>query len=381
MNFEPDKLDVVELTRALVGMDTISVNNNEAPVLEKISALLQKAGFTCTMQHYDKDITTRANLIAELAPGDAQPAVCLGGHIDTVPFGNAEWDYDPLGGVIEDGRLYGRGTADMKGGMSAMICAAVKMAPRMNGRNLILHVYGGEELGLIGSRYVAKSDPAHLGCIGAVIVGEPTGGRPQFGHKGVTWFQLETRGVTAHASMPDKGENALTKLLPGAARLAGFQPADEHPYLGRSTLVLSVMQSGLNTNSVPDSAVLNMDCRTVAGQDIEKLAADIKAMAGPDAELRIITDIMPLWTEPEMPWSLAVRKIVEQVTGREAGPEVAVFATDASALRLGLPDTPMIVLGPGDQDMAHRTNEFVRVDDLREAQTIYERIIEDWYKL
>lgn len=371
--------DVVELTKALVRMETITANCQETPALLEIGGLLENAGFKCSIVNYDPAVPTRGNLVAELNLGDPEPALCLGGHIDTVPFGSAEWDEEPLSGIVKGGKLYGRGSADMKGGIAAIVCAALKLAPRMNGRNLVVHVYGSEEFGLIGSKHMALHEKESLKSIGAVVVGEPTSNRPQFGHKGVTWFELSTTGVTAHAAMPEQGDNALVKLLPGAARLSAFQPEDSHPHLGKSTLVLAVMQSGLNTNSVPDSAVLKMDCRTVPGQDIEALCGQFLSMAGPDAKLEIPADVPPLWTDPEHPFCLTVRKIVGEITGREAGPEVAVFATDASALRLGMPDTPMVIVGPGDQNMAHKTNEFVPLEELHTAQQIYERIIEDWY--
>ena len=381
MNFEPDKLDVVELTRALVQVNTITSDGIEQPVLEDLANILRNAGFTCTLVHYDPAVPTRANLIAELNPADPEPCLCLGGHIDTVPFVESEWNDDPLAAVLKDGKIYGRGSADMKGGLAAIICAGVKMAPRLKGRNLALHVYGCEEFGLVGSLYMSRHKPEMLKNIGAVVLGEPTANRPQFGHKGTSWFELYTKGVTAHASMPEKGDNALTKLLPGAARLAEFQPGDEHPYLGRSTFVLSVMHSGLNTNSVPDSAVLKIDCRTVVGQDVDKLAAKVSALAGPDVEIKPVSETRPFWTDPEHTWCLAVRRIVGEVTGTPAGPEVAAFATDAGGLREGLPNAPMTVLGPGAQGMAHKTNECIEVAELREAQDIYEKLIKDWYKI
>ncbi|MDL2307508.1 M20 family metallopeptidase [Desulfovibrio sp. OttesenSCG-928-C06] len=377
----PKAPDVLELTQELVRFESITANNRETAILEPVRKLLESFGFTCSLMHYDADIPTRANLIAELNPADKRPALCLGGHIDTVPFGNAPWDDDPLSGAVKDGKIYGRGTADMKGGMAAILCAAASMAGKLDGRNLVVHIYGGEEFGLLGSRYMAEQKPETLNNIGAVIVGEPTNNRPQFGHKGVTWFELCTKGVTAHAAMPEKGDNALLKLIPAACKLQHFQPEDTHPYLGKSTLVLSVMQSGLNTNSVPDSAVLKMDCRTVAGQDMEKLTLALRELAGPDATLTVPADIPPLWSDPESTWCRSVRRIVEEVTGTEAEVLCAEFATDAAALKLGIPDVPMIVMGPGEQGMAHRTNENVRVEDLYTAQKIYEQIIADWYKL
>lgn len=381
MDLDINNPDVVALAQALVREETITANGREEPVVNDLAELLRKAGFTCTVVHYDEDMPSRANLVAELNPGDPEPCLCFGGHIDTVPFGNAEWELDPLSGALKDGKVYGRGAADMKGGIAALICAGIKMAPRLKGRNLTLHVYGCEEFGLFGSLYLAQKKPEMLRNIGAAVVCEPTYNRPQFGHKGTTWYQASTSGVTAHSSMPEKGDNALVKLLHGAARLAAFQPDDVHPHLGRSTLVLSVMHSGMNTNSVPDSAYLKMDCRTVAGQDLGKFQAKVQEIVGPEAKVEMIAHVPPMWTEPDHPWCLAVRRIVGEVTGIPAGPEVAVFATDAAALKVALPDVPMTVLGPGAQDIAHMTDEYVEVAQLREAQAIYEKIIEDWYKI
>ena len=378
----PKLPDVVELTQDLIRTETTESARNERTILEKLATLYESFGFTCHFSQYNPDDPAKVSLVAQSAPSSTTPALCFGGHIDTVPFGNAPWTIPPLSGEIRDGKLYGRGTTDMKGGVAAYTCAALSMLPKLNGANIIIHVYGGEELGLLGSEYLARHEPQAMGVIGAVVIGEPTSNRAQAGHKGVTWIRFETSGVTAHAAMPDKGVNALTKLLPTAARVGTYTPPQTHRYLGPSTATLATLHSGLNTNSVPDAAVMTLDVRTVAGQTSDDVLRDAKTLADPEVTVSCVADVSSLWTDPENPWYQRVCAIAKSVTGEESGVAAALFATDGAALqRYALPDTPMALLGPGREGMAHQTDEYVEVQYLRDAQTIYEKLIADWYGL
>lgn len=371
--------DVVELTQSLVRLETTEKTRNERLILKKLAELYESFGLVCRFSQYDPDDSSKVSLVALSAPDSVKPALCFAGHIDTVPFGNAPWKVPPLSGEIRGCRLYGRGTADMKGGVAACTCAVLSMLPKLNGANIIMHVYGGEELGLLGSMHLAKHEPEIMGNIGAVVIAEPTSNRPQAGHKGVTWIRFETSGITAHAAMPDKGVNALKNLLPTASRVKDYKPSQTHRYLGPSTAVLATLHSGLNTNSVPDAAVMTLDVRTVAGQTTEDVMRDAKALADPDVTVSCAADIGSLWTDPEDPWYRRVRSIAASVTGVPSGVATALFATDGAALRHALPDTPMAILGPGRGEMAHQTDEFVEIQNLRDAQTIYEKLIADWY--
>ncbi|MDR2799987.1 MAG: M20/M25/M40 family metallo-hydrolase, partial [Desulfovibrio sp.] len=215
--------DVVDLAQRLVRRDTVA-GNAERSLLEEAADLLREAGFSCLLESYDPAFTHKANLYARLCPGAPGESLFFGGHVDTVPFGNAPWDRDPLSGAAEGGRLHGRGSCDMKGGVAAMLCAALRMAPRLKGRDLVLHLYGGEELGCLGSFFAARHHREHFGRPGAAIIAEPTGNRPMAGHKGALWLTLECEGRAAHGSMPEKGDNALAKLLPAACRFLAVRP-------------------------------------------------------------------------------------------------------------------------------------------------------------
>ena len=135
----------------------------------------------------------------------------MAGHVDTAPLGTKPWKHDPLSGEIIDGCLYGRGSCDMKSGAAVMLASALAMAPRIKDRDLVLHLYGGEENGCLGSFHMPEREFRN---IGAVLVGEPTGARPLTGHKGALWLNLSTSGRTSHASMPEAGAAPLPKCFP-----------------------------------------------------------------------------------------------------------------------------------------------------------------------
>src|SRR6185503_16782408 len=153
----------------------------------------------------------RTSLIARLVASSDQAPLCFVGHLETAPLGAPPWGRDPFAGEIADGRLYGRGSTDMKSGVAAFVVAASRLAGRLRSTpGLELVIVAGEETGCDGSRYLATVDGA-LGRAGAIVVAEPTGLYPCVGHKGALWLHGRTTGVTAHGAMPERGVNAIYK--------------------------------------------------------------------------------------------------------------------------------------------------------------------------
>ena len=139
------------------------------------------------------------------------PPIVLSGHFDTVPLGNKKWNVDPFAGQVSDGKIWGRGSSDMKGGLAAMILASIsafKISPPDGGIRLIFSA--AEELGCIGIQQLARIINGS-GKASAVIVGEPTSNHPYIGHKGALYLNAVTTGITAHSSMPHLGDNAIYK--------------------------------------------------------------------------------------------------------------------------------------------------------------------------
>ena len=365
----------VELAQNLIRSNTIS-GGDERQALEPIAQILDDAGFTVTFDAYDTANGQRCNLAARLRPGSGLPALCLCGHIDTVPLGAAPWRVPPFEGRIENGLLFGRGSSDMKSGVAAMVYAAADMAKQVRG-DVVVQIYGGEETGCEGSFHMA-AQPEFLEGIAAVVVGEPTSCRPLCGHKGALWLACKTTGVTAHASMPGKGDNALAKLLPFANAMCSFSLKGEHQHLGGGTCVVSTLHAGCNSNSVPDSAVMTIDIRTVPGHDHAHIREAVSAMAGADVHIDATLDIPAVWTDPNQPWMAHAFDVLTPLLGARPGVATVQFFTDAAALRPKLPNVPIMILGPGDSAMAHQVDESCATEQINLAAKLYAALLADW---
>src|SRR5262245_14744529 len=201
-------LDAVELTRALIRYETINPPGNEQPCAEFLGGMLEQAGFAITYVPMGEN---RANLIARIGGSPDKKPLCFSGHTDVVPLGVAPWSVSPFAAEIADGKLYGRGSTDMKGGVAAFVAASLELAPKLAGTaGLVLVITAGEERGCVGANLLAATEGV-LGEAGAMIVAEPTSNRPLVGHKGVLWVEGVAKGVTAHGSTPQYGVNAVYK--------------------------------------------------------------------------------------------------------------------------------------------------------------------------
>jgi succinyl-diaminopimelate desuccinylase len=368
--------DPVELTRRLVAFDTINPPGRERACAEFLAGLLAEAGFDCTLHALDD---SRASLVARLGdPAGPQAPLAFTGHLDTVPLGAAPWTQAPFAGAIVDGRLYGRGSSDMKSGVAAFVCAAIAEAGRIgNGTGVLLVLTAGEETGCDGA--VSLTEGGHLGRAGALLVGEPTANRAFVGHKGALWLKATTHGVTAHGSMPERGDNAVYKAARAIGRLEAFDfNVARHPVLGGPTLNVGTVSGGLNINSVPDRATIGIDIRTVPGMAHGPLKDGLKGYMGEGAEVETLFDLPGVWTEPDVPWVRRAAGIVAAVTGQPFAPQAAPYFTDASVITPALGGIPTLILGPGEPSLAHQTDEFCPIEAIQAATEIYRRLIVDW---
>lgn len=364
--------DVVGLTRELVAVDTIGHDENRALAL--VAPRLAEAGFDVRTVEHEPG---RGTLIAEWHADADTPPLCLSGHVDTVPLGGAEWSRDPFRSEPDGDRLYGRGTTDMKGGVAAIVCAAIGVAAasRAPRAGLRLVLTAAEETGSHGARHaldVLSGRPS-----GPLLIAEPTAGAVFHGHKGALWLSARAEGVTAHGSMPHLGENAVYKLARAVGTFEEFAFSEPgHPAMGAPTLNVGTVSGGLNTNSVPDSAVATVDIRTVPGQDHAAIISDLQGLLGDDAALDAFVDLPAVWTDPADRWAESVSSIAADVTGDPRGgdPRAATYFTDASVLTSALGGVATVVCGPGEPELAHVTDEWVSITRLAESEEIYRRV-------
>ncbi|MCP4339287.1 MAG: M20 family metallopeptidase [Desulfobulbaceae bacterium] len=361
----------LSLAQKLIQIDTVNPPGNEANAVRILAPLLQEAGFTVKEYDYGPN---RSSLVAHIGRTD-QPSVLLSGHLDTVPFGAQPWTMPPLGASVVNGKLYGRGAADMKGGVAALVAAAIHSAASLQSSPLTLVLSADEEIGCAGvARLIQDGVLPKARCI---LVAEPTGNVPCLGHKGVFWFKASFHGKTAHAAFPDLGENALLKAAKAVVALNGnIVSGKSHSIMGDATLVTSRFFSGDNYNSVPDLAEVGIDIRSTVNWSHDAILGRIKDLLAPlEPEFKVIFDLPSLWTEPHIDVVKEIVSCCDFIRGQQHSPRIVTFYTDGGILGPGLGDVPVVVLGPGESGMAHQVDEYVRVTDLKEGVDIYLEIL------
>jgi len=372
MSTKPTSLS---LTQDLLRLNTINPPGNEEPCAHLLGKLLEDAGFSIRYHSFGPG---RVSVIAGIGGSAQRAPLCFTGHIDVVPLGAAGWSKDPFAAETDSGKLFGRGASDMKSGVAAFAVAAIRMAPHLTRTaGLEVVITAGEETGCEGAFHLVQ-DRA-LGRAGAVVVGEPTSNYPFIGHKGAFWLRATTTGVTAHGSMPEKGVNAVYKAAHALTALESFRFQNPpHPLMGQATLNVGTVRGGLNINSVPDRAEIAIDIRTVPTVDHQLLLSELKRQLGGDVELETLMDLEAVYTEPDDPWLQSVFDVMTPILGARPQQRVATYFTDAAALKLAYQNPPTVILGPGEPQMAHQTDEYCVVERIDQAVAAYEELIRRW---
>jgi len=368
-------LDAVALTRELLRFDTVNPPGRERDCARRAAAVLEEAGYAIEFFEYEKD---RTSVIARAGGAAGKDPICFTGHLDVVALGTRPWTKEPFAGETDGGRLYGRGSSDMKAGVAAMLVALRSFAGKLQGTPGVVAVLtAAEEGGCVGSAELAKL-PKLMGRAGAMVVGEPTSNYPLVGHKGSIKFHAAFRGVSAHGSMPQLGVNAVYKAARAISKLEEFRfgvPA--HPIMGSPTMNVGTVEGGSGVNLVPDLARIGVDIRTVPGTDHASLISRLKEMLS-EGEVQVFADNEAVWTEPQQAWVQRVYEICKPILKEAPEPRTAPYMTDAANLRKVYAGVPAVVLGPGEAAMAHQTDEYCNVERIREAVAIYEAILDDW---
>lgn len=379
----PDAAAVLELAQALVRLPTVATgfDDVESPAAELVAAVMRGFGWQVTVEEVAPGRPNVIGVVAGRAPGRT---LMFEGHLDVVTPGDADsWSFFPFSGDIVDGRLLGRGSADMKAGVAAMIHAAraAEMAG-FSGR-IIVGVLADEEGMMLGAKHFARSALAASGIDG-VIVCEPEGGEICAVAKGAIRLRVDLDGVMAHGAMPHQGRNplpALGSLLMGLTELerqiAESVGSDEH--LGDFYLTPTVLTAGDpgQLNVIPASASVYLDIRTVPAVAhngllhlVTRLAEQIAADAGLTARITVLDDRPPVDTPQDAPVVRALVDAHEAHTGERAVFGGVPGTTDGTILTrdAGL---ATVVYGPGGKWIAHQRDEYVEVADVVRCLAVY----------
>lgn len=369
-------LNALSLTRELLAFNTMNPPGQERACAEHLGKLLEDGGFETDLYDFAEG---RTSLVARTQGNNDRAPICFTGHIDTIPLGAIPWAKDPLKGEVEGDRIYGRGACDMKGGVAAMVIAALRVAELSKGRaGLSLVITAGEETGCEGTYFLASHGTA-LGKAGAVLVGEPTSNFPMVGHKGALWIEARATGMAAHGSMPEKGINAIYKAADAVKKLQDFDfDVAPHPLLGLPTLNVGKISGGININSVPDQALIGIDIRTIPGQSNNKVYEKLTSYLGEELEFNRLIDVEGIATDPQDEWIQEVFEVMEPLLKERPEARGVTYFTDASVLTPAFGNPPTIILGPGDPAMAHKTDEYCEISKIEEAIEAYLEIARRW---
>jgi len=367
------QVDVITLTRELISHNTINPPGNEALVAERLGGLLSKHGFEVDLPEYELN---RLHLVAEKGTGGSAAPLVLSGHLDTVPLGNKPWKTDPFSGIARGDLIFGRGSSDMKSGVAAMTVAAIEATSGFSPEGGIRLIFtAGEELGCQGAQQLVNTHK-NLGKASAIIVGEPTSNIPATGHKGALYLKAVAKGKTAHSSMPEQGDNAIYKAALGISKIAKFSfQAEKDPLLGFPSINVGKMLGGLNINSVPDHAEFTIDFRSTTMIPHQSFLQELTRELGEDIAIDTLVDLDPVSTPESDPFVQLAYQICGMDQKNKNWPRSLPYLTDGSVLQAFYGGVPTIILGPGEPEMAHKTDEYCSIENIIRSVSIYKNII------
>jgi len=374
--------DAVALARALIQIDsrnpTLAPDSpGEGDCALALASVLDDWGFSVEVTEIAPG---RLNVLARLGPSDA-PALMLNGHLDVV--GVEGMIHDPFAADVRDGRIYGRGSADMKGGLAAMCCAAVSGVGPATRRQILVAAVVDEEYESLGLRALLRSGVRAE----AAIVTEPTRLAICTAHRGFAWFDVFLRGRAAHGSRYDIGVDAITHAGLLLAELEKLERTREsglrHQLLGRGSLHASKIRGGVGMSTYPEECVLAIERRTLPGESAEKAMKEITGACStvkashPDFDARVTLTTAQL--PSDVPTDAPIVKRLSGALEREKMPvrmEGLSAWTDAALLNEA--GIPAICFGPGDIALAHAAEEFVPVEDIGVATRVLTRVVREW---
>lgn len=374
-----DEASALKILQDLIQIKT--VNGNEASAAQYLQDLLQAAGARVQMVEFAPQ---RAGLVAEIGPADG-PVLALAGHLDTVAIGDpTSWHHDPFAGEVDNGRIYGRGSVDMKGGLAAMVCTMLNLADQdLNGR-LRLLISVDEEVGGQGSLQLTQLGYVH--DVDAMIVCEATDDQIQYAHCGSFDYQIDSKGKLAHSSRPQLGANAVMNLVDYINReVTAFDDHPTSPVLGELVHSVTVFHGGEQLNSIPASAYLQGNVRTIPECDnqatkerLQAIVDDLNQDPKHQLSLAIVADFMPVVTDPNDPFIAQLQAVVEAVTGQRPTATISHGATDASRYVMDDHQFAVVEYGPGSEDQSHQVDESLALSDYYQAIAVYQQLAHDF---
>lgn len=375
-----------EMIAKLVSFDTTSRNSN-LELIAFVESYLSDHGVSCRLIANEDD--TKANLFATLGPADRVGGIVLSGHTDVVPVDDQEWTSDPFAIVERDGKLFGRGTSDMK----SFIASALAHVPDFLARGPEIPIHFAlsydEEVGCLGVRPMIDSVIRTLPKPQIVIVGEPSSMKVVNAHKGIQSYVTKVTGLEFHSSQTQQGVSAIehaAELIAFLMRLAG-ELRERGDATGRfrppfTTISVGLIKGGSAVNIIPGHCSFSWECRPLPDLDPEEIITRFNEYAArevlprmrarsPHANIETLVRARSPGLAPEdgSPGETLVMKLA-QCNETEA----VSYNTEAGLFQLA--DIPTVVCGPGSIDQAHKPDEFIELSQIAECDRFMARLAE-----
>ncbi len=326
----------------------------------------------------DEKLTGRPNVYVTLKGAKTKPRILFNGHMDVVPVGSG-WKHEPFGAEVEGDELYGRGSSDMKAGLASALVAAKALLDsgvKLNGEMVIDCVMDEEGPGRGTVQALKRGIPSNYG-----VVCEPTRLQVVTASKGAVDFELTVTGRAAHSSAPQEGLNAIVKMtevIRGIERYSKTLSKTSHPLLGHPTISVDRIEGGVSTWIVPESCSVVVDRRTLPGETVEGVKAEIVALVRQlrkeDQELTLDLKVIQGDTSAEISQDEEIVKVFEQEGKAVLGKKVPVKGLSGTTdARFMINDygIPTVIFGPGDLSTAHKPDEYASLRGVHQAAQIY----------
>lgn len=369
----------VQLLKEIIEIPSVNSRDREKAVAEYLADYFKGYGIEAQVQDIDE---LHGNVVAFVPGKNKEKTVLWNGHLDTVPYGSLEeWKTDPSKAVEKDGRIYGRGSSDMKSGVAAMAYALCHLGeePACN-----IRFVGScdEEKGGLGAEKALEA--GYTKDVQWILVGEPTDMKLGIAQKGCLWLEMQIKGKTSHGAYPKEGANAVSLAARLAEKIQAYVGTFSHEILGSSTGQITMIEGGVANNMTPDYCRTVMDIRMVpgltapmvieyAGKLMEEEKSGDTRLSG---QFTALNDRRAIEIPGSHPMTAGIRGLLKEAgyTGEDLGIN---FFSDASVLdRAGEKD--ILLFGPGDPAMAHQPNEFVEIGKYQDAIRILQEFAKNF---
>ncbi len=366
----------IKILERLVKINSSNPGGNEMDMVKAILSLYPLDEVEYTVIDHEQN---RGSLVIQIEGKNPNKAVAFVGHIDTVPVEDENlWKHPPFDAIIEGDLMYGRGTSDMKGGVTAMILTSLyyienRIKPPVN---LLFCFTADEESDGIGITAIRKK--GFLDSVDEIFIAEPTEEKIGIVEKGSLWLSLKAGGRAAHGSRPDLGVNAIELMYDFIGRLRDrIDTKTTNPLVGNTTLSITQIKGGIKSNIIPSNASATLDIRTIPGanheeiirfaeQIAQKLMAD---HAGLSIKVNVDNNRPPVGIDHKHEFIERLKAIYRELNldDRSKG---LYFYTDASQI-IPFMNKPFVILGPGEDSMAHQRDEKISLASVKKVASIY----------